>query len=192
LIKPKLLKLVAYENPVLRQKCLPVSFPLDQKLINLINDMVYSIQPEQLKAAGAPWEAAVGMAANQWGLNYSIFLYCPYGDSINGLEVIINPSYSPTADSTHSEWEGCFSVPLATGNIRRYDNILAKYQTIDGKLVERELNGWEARVWQHETDHLNGLLYDDPHASKCLEKKTFTTVEEVEAFYDKIREERTT
>jgi peptide deformylase len=192
-----LLKLAAYNDPILRNPTQAVSFPLSTEDQQLISDMIYSIQPKNLAAAGAPWDAAVGMAANQWGVNKSIFLYCPTGDTVDGLEVVINPSYQavfiPLATAVPTEaddWEGCFSVPLATGNIRRSLKIKVKYQNQQGEYLERVLTDWEARVWQHENDHLNGYLYDDHRHGKCIEKHSFATYEEVEEFYGTIREGR--
>lgn len=192
---PKLLQLVDYDAPILRQPTQTVTFPLSQEDQQIIADMIYSIQPAQLKAANAPWEAAVGMAANQWGINKSIFLFCPTGDSVKDLTVIINPSYSPIivpfeAVTESCDWEGCFSVPLATGNIKRNFKIQVKFQDQQGTKLEAELSDWPARVWQHENDHLNGYLYDDQRHGKCLEKKVFDSYEAVEAFYGSIREAR--
>lgn len=196
--KPRLLQLADYNDPVLRTRTMPVQFPLSAADQQLIADMIYSIQPAQLKAAKAPWQAAVGMAANQWGVSKSIFLYCPTGDTVGDLEVIINPSYEPlhklaifaTAKPDSSEWEGCFSVPLCSGYIQRSNDIRVKYQNENGESLSRELSGWEARVWQHENDHLLGFLYDDPRHGKCLEKKSFTSIAAVEEFYDQVREAR--
>lgn len=188
--KVNLLKLADYHHDCLRKAPERVSFPLSKEDRQIIKDMKYSIQPAQLKEAGAPWEAAVGMAANQWGINKQIFVYCPEGDTINGLLVIINPSYEPLDSEEEDEWEGCFSVPLATGNIRRYKKIRVHYQNEKGEKLTRELSGWYARVWQHENDHLNGFLYDDPRLNRCLIKKQFSTREEVESFYGELREER--
>ncbi len=191
---PTLLTLVNYHNPVLREIMAPVTFPLSAQDKKLINDMKYSIQKDQLRKAKAPWDAAVGMAANQWGIHKRIFLYCPQGDAVNGLEVVINPSYEAlTAEGENSplqdqRWEGCFSVPLATGKVQRPIYIRVTYQNEAGETLIRELKGWEARVWQHENDHLNGLLYDDVKAGKCLDKRTFSSLPEVEAFYRTVRE----
>ncbi len=195
-IRPKLLKLVDYHNPGLRKPTQPVKFPLSDEDKQIIESMKYSIQTAQLKEADAPWEAAVGMAANQWGIDKQIFLYCPEGDAANQLDVIINPSYEPLPDENtgkllkDTEWEGCFSVPLATGNIQRYTKIRATYQNEQGETITRDLSGWYARVWQHENDHLLGHLYDDPRTKKCLNKREFATLQEVDDFYDAIREER--
>jgi peptide deformylase len=185
---PKLLRLVDYDNLILRNQVATVSFPLSAQDKDIIANMKYSIQPLQLKLAGAPWESAVGMAANQWGINKSIFLYCPTADTINQLEVIINPSYESAEPLNQDQlWEGCFSVPCATGNIQRYLSINVVYQNENGEIIKRQLSGWEARVWQHENDHLNGFLYDDPRAGKCLEKKVFANRQQVEEFYEKLK-----
>lgn len=196
---PRLLKLAAYDDAILRTKTATVQFPLNEEDKQIIADMIYSIQPKQLKAAGAPWEAAVGMAANQWGINKSIFLYCPTGDTKDDLQVIINPSYetlnkiaifADAAVSEDTDWEGCFSVPLSSGCIKRSLKIHVKFQNENGDLLEGELSDWDARVWQHENDHLNGYLYDDHRHGKCLEKKVFNNIAEVEAFYKKERKSR--
>jgi len=187
---PTLLKLAAYDDPILRTRTTLVSFPLSTEDRKIIAAMKYSIQPAQLREAEAPWDGAVGMAANQWGINKSIFMYCPTGDTVNDLEVIINPSYEFTGNDQEQEWEGCFSVPLSTGQIKRSSSIRVKYQNEAGESIERELSGWAARVWQHENDHLNGFLYDDHLAGKCIEKKVFESREQVDEFYDKVRAER--
>ena len=67
--KPRLLTLVDFHHPLLRQSIEPVHFPLSDIDKQLIQDMKYSIEVDQLKKAGAPWDAAAGMAANQWGAN---------------------------------------------------------------------------------------------------------------------------
>ncbi|MBP9763931.1 MAG: peptide deformylase, partial [Gammaproteobacteria bacterium] len=190
--KPRILTLVDFHHPILRQVTETVNFPLNSMDKQLIQDMKYSIQPEQLKTANAPWDSAAGMAANQWGTNKRIFLFCPDADT--KIEVMINPSYEPLIGTTaHSPaedlcWEGCFSVPLATGNVKRYIDIRAKYQDEEGKIIIRELSGRHARVFQHETDHLNGFLYYELSPDKCIDKRTFDSREAVDEFYDTMYE----
>lgn len=193
--KPRLLKFAEYNDPILRKKTAPVQFPLSTADKHIIADMIHSIQPEQIKAADGAWESPAGMAANQWGIDKSIFLYCPYGDTEN-VQVMINPSYEtiPTlaiiGPSEQTDWEGCFSVPLAAGNIKRSNKIKAKYQNERGEVIEKVLSGYPARVFQHETDHLNGFLYDDARTGRCLEKKEFPNLAAVDEFYDNLRSER--
>ena len=64
-------------------------------------------------------------------------------------------------------WEGCFSVPGKAGHVRRYSRILAIYQTEEGEEVREVLEGWPGRVFQHETDHLDGFTYDRLGGEKC-------------------------
>jgi SEC-C motif-containing protein len=184
------LTLVAYYHPLLRQKLEPIKFPLSKQDKQLITDMKYSIQSEQLK------NSAAGMAANQWGINKQIFLFCPEADTVNGLEVIINPSYEAINDATTNlpqqsvEWEGCFSVPNVSCKVQRSLHIKVKYQNENGKIIIKELHDWHARVWQHENDHLNGLLFDDPKAGKCIERKQFASKEELNEFYNTLKLEK--
>lgn len=193
-INPRRLTLVDFQHPLLRQVIEAVHFPLSDEDKQLIRDMKYSIRADQLKAAGAPWDSAAGMAANQWGVNKRIFLFCP--DKDDDMKVIINPSYDPltnTATQVPEEdlcWEGCFSVPLATGNVKRYTHIRVKYQDENGQTIVRELKGRHARVFQHETDHLNGFLYYELNANKCIDKRTFDSREAVDQFYDALYEAR--
>lgn len=192
---PQLLKLVDYDHPLLRQATETLLFPLSEEDKQIIRDMKYSIQKPQLKRVRAPWDAAAGMAANQWGINKRIFLFCPEADSIHGLEVIINPSYEPLKDPETEgllmvdaalpqdrAFEACFSVPLATGCVQRFTHIRATYQDETGAVLSRVLSAWPARVWQHENDHLDGFLYDDPRTGRCLEKKLFHSRKEADAF----------
>jgi hypothetical protein len=73
-------------------------------------------------------------------------------------------------NKTLKKQAGCFSVPGAHGIVRRWRLIVAKWTDKDGEEKERRLSDWPARVWQHETDHTFGFLYDDERAGKCLLK----------------------
>jgi peptide deformylase len=194
---PQLLTLVDYDHPLLRLPCETVCFPLSEEDRFIIRNMKYSIQKAQLKKVRAPWDSAAGMAANQWGIHKRIFLFCPEADTVHGLEVIINPSYEPLKDPNTEgscalmkqealpqgkSWEACFSVPLATGCVQRYTHIRATYQNEAGETIRRVLSDWPARVFQHEADHLDGFLYDDPRTGRCVEKKCFASRKEADAF----------
>jgi len=109
-----------------------------------------------------------------------IVLFGPQRDNI--FEVIINPTYTPIPGSPEEfAWEGCFSIPLTTGFVKRFVKIHVSYNNEAGDLIEKDLEGWPARVWQHETDHLNGQLYDS-NSERCSETKTFPTKEQVLEF----------
>jgi peptide deformylase len=72
---------------------------------------------------------------------------------------LVNPVLTPLSDDTEEGWEGCLSVPGLRGRVRRYTRL--RYAGFDpsGRRIEREANGFHARVVQHECDHLDGILY---------------------------------
>lgn len=199
---PKLLTFAEKTNPILRQTMPPVKDFNDPELHEIIADMCYSIFPEQLKKANGAHDSAAGMAANQWGIKKRIFIFTPNGSQEGEeQEVMINPSYLPylrpneKTPTLTPAFEGCFSVPLTTGIVRRYESIMAIYYTPQGKKVERLMEGWEARVFQHETDHLNGKLFDGTHddfpGPECPERILFKDKEEMQDFWkNKVRPDR--
>ena len=107
---PQLLRLVQYQDPVLRRVISPVNFPLSVADVQLILDMKYSIQSEQLRRAQAPFDSAAGMAANQWGIQKRIFLFCPEDDA--QIETIINPSYQPLNSDTKNKIREALNASL--------------------------------------------------------------------------------
>lgn len=191
---PKLLFFVEKAHPILREVMPEVLDFKESTLHETIQDMCYSIMPKQLKDANAAHESAAGMAANQWGIKRRIFIFTPEGaEEDKKLEVMINPSYVPYLRQTETEprlvaaFEGCFSVPLTTGMVTRYEAIVATYYNPEGDKIERIMEGWEARVFQHETDHLNGKLFDgrcdDYPGPECVERIIFKDAQEMENFW---------
>jgi peptide deformylase len=199
---PKLLMFVEKTHPILREIMPEVQDFKDTILHETIKDMCYSILPAQLKDANGAHESAAGMAANQWGIKRRIFIFTPEGsEEGKRLEIMINPSYIPHLRSTETEpklieaFEGCFSVPLTTGIVNRYEAIMATYYNPAGDRIECIMEGWEARVFQHETDHLNGKLFDGTldnyPGPECLERIIFKDAEEMESFWEsKVRASR--
>lgn len=192
---PKLLMFVDKTHPILREIIPAVRDFKDPLLHETIKNMCYSILPTQLKDANGAHESAAGMAANQWGIKRRIFIFTPEGsEEGKRVEVMINPSYIPHLRPDETEpklvkaYEGCFSVPLTTGIVNRYEAIVATYYTPEGAKIECIMEGWEARVFQHETDHLNGKLFDgvlDNHPGpECLERIIFKDKEEMESFWE--------
>lgn len=74
---------------------------------------------------------------------------------------IINPRYTPLGHATASFYEGCLSLNGLQAVVARPENVVLEYETTGGAAVQREFSGWQARIVQHETDHLNGILYVD-------------------------------
>jgi peptide deformylase len=200
---PKLLKFIEKMHPLLRETMPEEENFKDPALQQIIEDMCYSIQPAQLKEAEGAHDSAAGMAANQWGLKKRIFIYTPEGSELGKrMEVMLNPSYVPylrlgeTEPKMVAAYEGCFSIPLTVGVVNRYDAIEATYYTPEGEKMVRVLEGWEARVFQHETDHLNGRLFDgvldNYQGPECLERYIFKDAKEMEDFYEgKVKTSRT-
>ena len=88
--------------------------------------------------------------------------------------VLINPLLTPLSDALVEGWEGCLSVPGLRGVVPRYERIRYRGWDVNGALIEREVDGFHARVVQHECDHLIGRLY--PTRMTDLTKLGFTSV----------------
>jgi len=100
-------------------------------------------------------------------------------DCLNGeVEDLDNESTEPREES---DWESCFSVPGKRGSVRRYHSVLAGFVSMDGNKHELVLHGWAARVFQHETDHTEGRLYDDAGAARCSRLLDSTNFEKQES-----------
>ncbi len=80
----------------------------------------------------------------------------------------IDPRYEAVGARTATHFEGCLSVRGYTASVERPADILASWTDLEGVRHERELHGWQARIFQHETDHLNGMLYLDKAEPRSL------------------------
>lgn len=107
----------------------------------------------------------VGLAAPQVGINLQLVVFgmdCseryPDADPIPKT-VLINPQIEPIGDEMEEEWEGCLSIPGLRGVVPRYRQVRYSGCDLNGNHFEREVDGFHARVVQHECDHLQGILY---------------------------------
>ena len=113
-----------------------------------------------MRAAGG-----VGLAAPQIGEDRSVVIFGferseRYPDAAPvPLTILINPLITPVGEAMEDGWEGCLSVPGLRGLVPRYARIRYQGRTLDGGHLEREVDGFHARVVQHECDHLIGRLY---------------------------------
>lgn len=106
-----------------------------------------------------------GLAAPQIGVNLQLVIFgfkqnARYPDAPPVPEtVLINPVLTPLSDETEENWEGCLSVPGLRGMVPRWTRL--HYEGFDqyGNIVSRDVDGFHARVVQHECDHLAGILY---------------------------------
>ena len=110
----------------------------------------------------------VGLAAPQVGIAKRLMLVCPSGDP-GAEEVILNPEIVK-ADGSELGDEGCLSFPDIYGKVPRATTIHVRYQDLDLRPRELMLDGFVARVFQHEFDHLNGVVFTERMDPASLEK----------------------
>jgi peptide deformylase len=133
-------------DPVLREPAKPVE-AFDRALRRLADDML-----ETMYAA-----PGVGLAGPQVGVSLRIFTY---DDGETGSRVMVNPELADPEGSI-SEEEGCLSIPGPFHPTERFLRIVCRGQDVSGRPVEVVGEGLLARIFQHETDHLDGRLYID-------------------------------
>jgi peptide deformylase len=159
------LPIVRYPDPVLRAKCRPVA-EVTEEIHQFAADMI-----ETMKAANG-----VGLAAPQVARDIQLAVIdvshnpqCISYLRINGESadmpasmpvIFLNPRLELGKDKDLDE-EGCLSFPNLRGDIRRSEDIKVTFQTLDGQTQTWETDGLLARAFQHEIDHLNGILFID-------------------------------
>lgn len=144
-----LMQLIQAPDPRLRVKTKPVK-KITPGLIQIIKDMI-----KLTKTFKEP--EGVGLAATQIGLEESFFV------AKNGQKFIsvVNPKILSYGKRTKKYFEGCLSTPNIWGEVKRYANIKVSYQDKERKTITQSLKGVLAWIFQHEIDHLNGVLFQD-------------------------------
>ncbi len=140
-----ILPIKIYGSPILREKAAPIA-EIDDGIRELIRAMTESIYYHQ----------GLGLAANQVGAARRLFL----ADDGKGLKVFINPEIREREGAAAAE-EGCLSFPGVFVEIPRSRSLLVEYIDERGKPRKLEAEGLLARIIQHETDHLDGVLISD-------------------------------
>ena len=159
IVGPATRKVTVLGHPVLRKvlrKLKPEEIRTDE-IHRLVEEMAVTMDEYD----------GVGIAGNQVGEDLSVFVMgLPKGtkrhpDGI-ALTIVFNPMIKFfEAEGFEDDWEGCLSVPELRGMVRRYKKIELSGHGLDGKPFKKIYEGFPARVVQHETDHLNGLVYLD-------------------------------
>ena len=137
-----------YGDPVLGSRAEEIS-RFDAGLRALASDMLETMD----KAGG------VGLAANQVGILKRIFVYdCSHTQS--GLRgAVVNPVWTPVGEQQQTGPEGCLSIPGISAETARFNQVFVAGQDIEGRPVSIVASGLMARCIQHETDHLDGVLF---------------------------------
>lgn len=137
-----------YGDPVLGSRAEEIS-RFDAGLRALASDMLETMD----KAGG------VGLAANQVGILKRIFVYdCSHTQS--GLcGALVNPVWTPVGEQQQTGPEGCLSIPGISAETTRFNQVFVSGQDIEGRPVSMVASGLMARCIQHETDHLDGVLF---------------------------------
>jgi peptide deformylase len=174
-----ILKVARMGHPVLRERARALDKsdlrnPLLQKLIDDMIDTMHEYH-------------GVGLAAPQVheGLRLFVGLLDDDPGPKSEPSILINPEIVPNAETREEGWEGCLSIPDIRGMVPRYADITLTALDRQGKKVERQLKNFAARVAQHETDHLDGVLFFDRMASF----QTLTFLDEYSRYHSKDDEE---
>jgi peptide deformylase len=122
----------------------------------------------------------VGLAAPQIGVDLQLVIFgfehserYPDAEAVPYTE-LINPVWTPLSDEREEGWEGCLSVPGLRGVVPRFRRLRYRGLATSGEVIERDAEGFHARVVQHECDHLDGILY--PMRVEDFSKFGFTEV----------------
>lgn len=148
-------RILKYGSPILRQQAADVTSKDD------VNTLVHSLFEVLSKEGG------VGLAAPQIGILKQVFVIDTssmandYKVAGNSRRVIINPTIIKQSDEANIYKEGCLSFPNIFEEIIRPEKIIVRYFDELLNQVEQEFNDIDARVFQHEFDHLNGILFID-------------------------------
>jgi len=154
--------IIGPDNPILRKKARAVADWRDPALQTLIDDMIDTMR----QAPG------VGLAAPQVAVSQRLAVV-EYAEPLSEdapadtpppdpkLYVILNPEITAHSDNLVEGTEGCLSLPGYAGNVARYEAVTVKALNRKGRPIKIKAQGWLARIFQHEIDHLDGVLFID-------------------------------
>jgi peptide deformylase len=170
-----ILKVAQMGHPILRERARALDksslrHPLVQKLIDDMIDTMHEYH-------------GVGLAAPQ--VHEGVRLFVALLDEEPGpkseASVVVNPEIVPDGDAKEEGWEGCLSIPDIRGMVPRYTDITVNALDRHGKPIELRLKNFAARVAQHETDHLDGILFFD----RMTSMRSLTYLDEYSRYHAK-------
>ena len=162
--------LVEYPHPALFRKSKPL-LRIDGGIRDAVEQMFNIMYESQ----------GVGLAANQVALPYRMFVINTTGDPNSGEELaFLNPTLSRPRGTAIQE-EGCLSLPGLRADVRRPERVVIDAWSVDGQPIRIDLDGFLARVVQHEFDHLEGRLFTDrlPDAAGLEVKRDLELLEDI-------------
>lgn len=158
-------EIVIYGDPVLREKCKPVT-EVTEEIHTLVTDMLETMVAAEGVGLAAP---QVGVALQLAVIDVAFDPECISYLRVNGedarlddwMPLIFTNPVLEREGTRMPETEGCLSFPEIKAEITRPEEVVARFTTLEGEEVVLESDGLLARAIQHETDHLNGILFID-------------------------------
>lgn len=165
-----LLEVRVFGDPVLRQAALEVR-DFDDTLVRLAEDMALTMRDS----------GGVGLAANQVGVLRRLFTYDDPGDEDREASAgaIVNPVLLDASRESEVIDEGCLSFPGLFYPVERQLEVVVRHQDLHGEQHETTMRGFGARIWLHEMDHLNGVLFID-HLARHDRREAMRLMRELE------------
>lgn len=153
----KVLRIREVGDPILEKQCNEVDIEdISSDILDIIEDLQSTLE----------YGIGLGISAPQIGVDKRIIVVGAKKENIkyNDAEEIpitamINPTWKKLSEDTDVQYEGCMSVPSIRGKVERYKDIELTYYNEKGEKVVKQLNGFFARLVQHECDHLNGVVF---------------------------------
>lgn len=147
-------EVIIIPHPTLRKKADPVT-DFGEETQQLIEDMIITLHQE----------SGAGLAAPQVNVSQQVILV-EFGSEEDEtipptMYVAVNPKITRFSQELVMGAEGCLSIPGLMGEVERSQEIVVEGQDRFGKPLKMKLRGWVARIFQHEIDHLHGILYTD-------------------------------
>ena len=153
-------------DPVLREKSKKIE-KIDQGVLRLIDDMIDTIKKREVNAAG--------LAAPQIGVSKRVIIV-NFEDKI---QTYINPEIEILDNEEIDGEEGCLSLYSIPYNVKRAKKVRVKAEDLKGNKIELEADGLLARIFQHEIDHLNGILIID-HLDAESKRELLSKISEID------------
>jgi peptide deformylase len=153
----EILQISQLGNPVLRRRSQVVENIKDDRIQQLIDNLISTVQQANGVGIAAPQVARgdrLFVIASRPNLRY------PQAPQMEPT-AMINPRIIASSTETVKDWEGCLSIPGIRGLVPRSRSIEIEYTNRDGKLHQKELTDFVARIFQHEHDHLDGIVFLD-------------------------------